>query len=298
MTVQVTVGVVTHDRSVLFANMLEHLKATIRACRHSVAVLIVNNSGADSHRMVSDLVEQSGLSELCPTTVVDSPENNIATGRNVVIDHCRTRLLAFIDDDEYPRLNWLTNLVDQQLLGLGDMVAGPTLPVYPKSAAAWVKEIDLHNVRGRKTGDVIRRSGSGNCLLDLEAIGEARFDHAFGLTGGEDANFFESLTRRGHKLVWCAEAVVDESITEDRSTVRYSVFRFIKQGNNFSRLMLVDASLGERVWFRARGAVLALVGIVCGALLLPFSPRGCARCWKGGFTNLGKLVSLRDGLYG
>jgi len=243
MTVEVTVGVVTHERSSLFEHMLEHLCLSVSACPYPVTVLVVNNSGPGENRVARDLLDRSGLSRFCSVRLLDSPENNISTGRNLIIDSCKTQHLAFIDDDEYPEAEWLTSLVNQQLEGLGSMVGGPIVPVYPPEAPAWVREIDLHNTRGLSTGDVIRRTATGNCLLDLTAVGEIRFDHAFGLTGGGDANFFETLTRRGSKLIWCAHAVVKETISEDRATARYSIFRFIKQGNNFRRVMFVDASL-------------------------------------------------------
>jgi len=109
---------------------------------------------------------------------------------------------------------------------------------------------------------------------------------------------FETLARCGKTLMWCSEAIVDETITEKRGAARYAIFRFIKQGNNFSRFMLIDVGLAGRCWFRARAAGLAFVGIVGGAVLLPVNPRLCAHWWKGGFTNLGKVVRLRSSLYG
>lgn len=298
MTAHVTVGVITYDRSALFANMLSHLREAVRSCSSRITVLVVNNSGAEANSKIAGQIADSGLAEVCEVQLIDSPENNISVGRNLALDSCTTRYLAFIDDDEYPRADWLEKLIGQQLLGAGDMVGGPIVPVYPETAPAWVREIDLHNIAGLATGDVLRRTATGNCLLDLHAIGNHRFDREFGLSGGGDAMFFESLSRKGHKLIWCADAIVDETITEDRATARYAIYRFVKQGNNFARLMLVDASWLTRFLFRARAAVLSVVGILGGLVLYPFSAGKCARWWKGGFTNLGKLVRLRSGLYG
>jgi len=36
---------------------------------------------------------------------------NISIGRNLILDLSETNLVAFIDDDEYPRVDWLTKLV-------------------------------------------------------------------------------------------------------------------------------------------------------------------------------------------
>ena len=298
ITSMVTVGVVTHERSDLFANMLEHLRETIRVCPYPVSVLVVNNSGTSTHDAVAQLLKGSDLASLCAVRLVDSPENNISIGRNLILDLSETNLVAFIDDDEYPRVDWLTKLVDLFEHRDCDMVGGPIMPVYPETTPRWVQHIDLHNVRGMKTGDVIRRTATGNCLVSRDAIGEYRFDPAFGLSGGGDAHFFETLARCGKTLMWCSEAIVDETITEKRGAARYAIFRFIKQGNNFSRFMLIDVGLAGRCWFRARAAGLAFVGIVGGAVLLPVNPRLCAHWWKGGFTNLGKVVRLRSSLYG
>lgn len=297
-TLNVTVGVVTHERSALFKKMLAYLKASIEACTHDIVVLVVNNSGTDAHDTVRSLIDQSGVRDICSVRLIDSPENNISVGRNLIIDECETQYLAFIDDDEYPREQWLQRLIDQQALGIGQMVAGPVLPIYPTGTAKWIREIDLHNRRGRSTGDVIRRSGSGNCLLDLEAIGDSRFKHGYGRTGGGDGAFFEEQYQRGLKLVWCAEALIDEVITPDRSTWRYAIFRFIKQGNNYARYYVGDESRMTQLTFRIRAAAFALLEIPCGLFVYPFSATRCAWFWKRGFIHLGQVIPLKRDLYG
>jgi len=296
--VALSVGVVTHDRSALFADMLGHLLTAVRHHDGPVSVIVVNNSGPPARAVVQGLIDRSGLARHGPVTLIDSPRNDIAVARNLVLEACETRLLAFIDDDEYPCAGWLAHLAAQQAESRCAAVAGPIVPVYPPGTPRWVRQVDLHNMHGHATGDTLRRAASGNCLLDLQRIGDDRFDVAFGLTGGEDADFFERLSRRGERLVWCAEARVEETITTERATARYTLSRFLMQGGSFARVMLRDATLATRAVFYARALVLAPVGILGGLLLWPFHPRRCARGWKGGFTNLGKLLGRRGARYG
>ena len=252
----VTVGVVTYERSELFAQMLDYLATSIRACTFPVDLVVVNNSGPVARADVLAVLDRSAIAEVCTVRLLDSAENNISIGRNLALDGCRTRLLAFLDDDEYPRPDWLSRLVACQASGVGQLVGGPILPVFPDAAPRWVKAIDLHNARGLATGDIIRRTATGNCLLDTAVLDGHRFDPAFGRSGGGDAHFFETLSRRGHTLVWCAEAIVEETISAERATARFALFRFIKQGNNFSRFMLAmrrgcvvySLGLGPQFW--------------------------------------------------
>lgn len=60
--------------------------------------------------------------------------------------------------------------------------------------------------------------------------GEEWFDPAFGRTGGEDSDFFRRQFARGHRFVWCDEAVVFEAVPPDRWTLRFHITRAWRSG--------------------------------------------------------------------
>jgi hypothetical protein len=51
------------------------------------------------------------------------------------------------------------------------------------------------------------------------------FDPRLGLTGGEDTLFIRQLLRGGRKIVWCAEAVIWETIPSEKLEARYLLRR-------------------------------------------------------------------------
>jgi len=303
-TTGLTVGVITHERSRLFADLLGHLRGAVihlhgrlpdvGQCR----LLVVNNSGAASRSTVDALVSESAIGEVCTVTIVDSPENNISVGRNLVLEHAKTRWLVFVDDDEYPEPQWLYALLEQQRLSGSAVVAGPIEPVYPPGTPRWVAALDLHNKGNLKTGDRVRRVATGNCLLDLPQIGDHRFDRAFGLSGGSDALFFDQLAERGLHVVWREDAIVHETIPAARTGSRYMMFRCMTQGHNYKRVVLRDAAWPERGLFFLKATLVAPVSLLVGGVALPLDSQLSARWLKRGFTNLGKLLRPSRRLYG
>ncbi len=299
-------GVITHDRSSLFGNLLIHLRVAV-AYVHAHAgdvdigqcsVLVINNSGAHSHHAVRKLVDESGVEDVCPVIIIDSPENNIAVGRNLVLDRVQSRWLVFVDDDEYPIADWLCKLSLRQQISGSAVVAGPIEPVYPEGTPKWVAAVDLHNIGDLKTGDRPPRVATGNCLLDMKQIGDQRFDPEFGLSGGSDALFFEQLADRGLHIVWQEDAIVHETIPVSRATSRYMMFRCMTQGQNFKRVVLRKAGLTQQMAFLLKAVIVAPVGLLVGILMLPANERVAALWLKRGFTNLGKLIKPSKRLYG
>jgi len=299
-----TVGVITHDRSSLFGNLLVHLKIAIEYAHSEdidfgkCSLLVVNNSGSGMRYVVQKIVDESGIADACSVKIIDSPENNIAVGRNLVLESTLSRWLVFVDDDEYPIADWICKLYYRQQISGSATTAGPIEPVYPNGTPEWVAAVDLHNKGNLKSGDQLRRVATGNCLLDMEQIGTHRFDPEFGLTGGSDALFFEQLADRGLYVVWQEDAIVHETIPASRASSSYMIFRCMTQGQNFKRVVLRKASFSRQILFTLKALIVAPVSLVVGTLALPISAQFSALWLKRGFTNLGKLVRPSRRLYG
>lgn len=298
MSHPVTVGVLTHKRADTFEAMLMHLKIAIEQYSGECSFIVVNNSGTESHSLVAGIVERSGIENTCPTRIIDSPENNISVGRNLVLDNAETNLLLFIDDDEYPNADWIDALVKQYDISKTMAIAGPIEPIFPDSAPGWVREVDLHNKGNLKTGDTLARAATGNCLLDLSQVGDVRQDPADGLAGGEDAAFFQKLTSKGKVITWCEEAIVHETVSKERSTSKYMIFRFMKHGQAYKRVVLDDYHGLKYAFALIKAAIVAPVGITLAMITMPFNAKLCSLWMKRGFTNLGKVISRSKPLYG
>lgn len=299
-----TIGVITHDRSSLFSNLLGHLRIAIEHFQRtgiehgSCSVLVVNNSGPESRLTVQKIVDDSSIKDSCVVRVIDSPANNISVGRNLILENTQTQWLIFVDDDEYPVPEWISSLFDQHLKTGCAVVAGPIEPVYPPATPNWVAAVDLHNKGQLKTNDRLRRVATGNCLLDLSQTAGQRFDPAFGLSGGSDALFFDQLAKKGMEVVWREDAIVHETIPESRTSSGYMVFRCMTQGQNFKRVALREAPLPQRLLFLLKALIVAPPSLAIGALALPINSHKAAYWLKRGFTNLGKLIRPTKKLYG
>jgi len=294
----VSIGVITHQRTQSLDKLLNYLKPAIESYSGLCELIIVNNSGPPGRAAVEAVVNASRISDACPVVVADSPMNNIATGRNQVVELVNSPLLVFIDDDEYPTANWLTSMVDALHEWQCDMVAGPIYPVFPDAAPAWVKEIDLHNSRGLKSGDRIDFAASGNFIADMRIFADESFDEAFGRTGGEDTEFFLRSQERGFVMRWCEYARVYEDIPPARATSRYMIRRFVAQGANYRRIMHRRGRTGPMPLFLLRALLVAAVSLPLAALFIVYRPRQAAYWMKRGFSNLGKLALLRQTQYG
>ena len=298
MSHSVTVGVLTHKRATTFASMLDHLKVAVEHYSAECSFIVVNNSGTEANAKVTAIVDDSGIKDACPTRIIDSPINNISVGRNLVLDNAQTKLLLFIDDDEYPDHDWIEALVKQYDISGTMAVAGPIEPIFPDTAPGWVREVDLHNKGNLKTGDTLRRVATGNCILDLSQVGDVRLDPEDGLAGGEDAAFFQKLTSDGKVITWCEEAIVHETVSKERSTAKYMIFRFMKHGQAYKRVVLNSQSSAKLALSLVKAALIAPIGIAMALVTLPFNDRLCSLWMKRGFTNLGKVFSRSRPLYG
>ncbi|MDB4224442.1 glycosyltransferase [Granulosicoccus sp.] len=292
-----SIGVVTHDRALAFSKLLRYLIPAIEQYAHRCEVIVANNSGPSAHDHIESLVNESGLRDICACTVIDSSENNISTGRNIVLRHAQEDHLVFVDDDEYPVPTWLVALAIAMHKYDCKLVAGPILPIFPTDAPQWVRSIDLHNTHGLSSGDRIDYAASGNFLVNRKGVEDVRFGEFFGKSGGEDTEFFLQLKDKGHSLHWCTEAIVYEDIPPSKSTARYMIHRFMTQGRNYRVIMERRGEMGNVWWFTLRAAVLAFICIGIAKTLLYVRPVSAAKWMKRGYSNLGKIIQPDCHLY-
>lgn len=292
-----SIGVVTHDRAVSFAKLLCYLIPAIERYGHSCEVVVANNSGSVAHEHINSLIVDSGLRDVCECRLIDSKQNNISTGRNLILEHAREDHLVFIDDDEYPISTWLVAMVDTMRKLDCSLVAGPIIPVFPSAARGWARYVDLHNSAGLETGDQIDYAASGNFLMNRNEFRSLRFGESLGKSGGEDTAFFLQLKDKGHQLYWCGEGVVYEDIPASKSTEKYMIHRFMTQGRNYRTIKEERGEISNLTVFILRASLLASISVAIAHLLSRVSPSSAARWMKRGYSNLGKFIEPGRDLY-
>ena len=290
--------ITTERRTEAFAKLLAHLPPALERHGGACELVVANNGGTAAHGVVERAVAGSGLRTVCPCTVLDSPKNNIATGRNVALGGAAHERVAFIDDDEYPSPAWLAALADVMTERPCTVVAGPILPVYAESTRRWVRTVDVHNVRGLATFDEVEFAASGNFLIDRRRAPPLVFDEAYGKSGGSDTEFFLRLRDTGATILWAADAVVHEDIPADRSTVRYTLHRCLTQGGNYRRIMRARGRIDSEFRFGARALATFALSLPVGLALIAIG-HGASGTWmKRAFSNLGKIWGRDRLLYG
>jgi glycosyltransferase involved in cell wall biosynthesis len=163
------------------------------------------------------------------------PERSISLARNRTVRNAKGNLIAFIDDDEFPDDDWLTNHYKTLLESGADGVLGPVKPHFDGEAPGWLVKSGLLERKSFKSGEAIRDSRytrTGNVLLWKKLFDEegGSFDPAYGRSGGGDAVFFKRMMENGKKFVWSNEGVVNETVPLERQSRIYYVKRAFTRG--------------------------------------------------------------------
>jgi glycosyltransferase involved in cell wall biosynthesis/GNAT superfamily N-acetyltransferase len=212
------------------------------------------------------------------------PEQNIAMARNRCARNARGNFIAYIDDDEYSKSDWLLQLYRVQKQFSADGVQGPVLPDFPPRAPLWLRRSGLCDRTRWRTGTVtsLGDARTGNVLFrrDLFRDGELWFDPKFGKTGGEDGDFFRRQGNRGAKFYWCDEAITYETVPESRWTLSFYLRRTFRIGTLYAGLI----RRGElpRRWMLAKSLV-----FFCGLMvLIPVLPLTGKRVWSRALVKM------------
>jgi succinoglycan biosynthesis protein ExoM len=167
------------------------------------------------------------------------PKPGVSHARNRCIDEAHGDILTFIDDDEYVGQSWLVNLVSTLDRQQADAVFGPVVPSFDAAPPAWVDATGTHRRARSSTGSAVawKNAQTNNVAFRRALLGAGnRFSVEFAKTGGEDSLFFATAAAAGHRLVWCDEAVVTETVPIERMTKRWVLERAFHGGRTFVRL--------------------------------------------------------------
>lgn len=228
---RITVCIPTYKRPDMLSRCLESLQFQ----KHSgfnYSIVVVDNDVGKSAKRIVDEWKECFAGRLSYDV---EAERNISLARNKAIANSSGDLIAFIDDDEFPEPTWLLNLFMAYKKFSVDGVLGPVIPFYEGAPPKWLVRSGLCVRRIFPTGTILRDTRymrTGNVLFGQHILkgNEVPFDHRFGRTGGEDADFFGRMVREGRSFVWCSEARVYEGVPRERQKVKYFVKRALIRG--------------------------------------------------------------------
>ncbi len=227
----------------------------------SYEILVVDNDPEGSAAPVAGRV--AAASDV-PIRYVHEKRPGISHARNTGVAHAAGRYLAFLDSDEVVGADWLALLLDTLHRFGADAVVGPVLPHFPDGIAIDAYRHFAYTRDARvPTGTTLLRWNIGNSLFDKARCfaGPEPFLPRLGLTGGEDTVFLRQMTRRGCKMVWCAEAVAWEAVPAERLEPDYLLRRAFRgaQTTTFVCAAVKPRELGRALRFMGVGLAQVVV---------------------------------------
>lgn len=289
--------------SVLIASMgRPHLADTLAsvAAAHvpegeAVEVIVADDSKDGS---AFSLVAQLKLA--LSITVLPVAAGNVAVARNACLEAARGEWLIFVDDDETVEPDWLVGHLSAARDFAADAVFGPVFPIYPAGTPDWfVSANPLFGDWGwSNDGQPIGKGRTGNTLIRRSALGDLRFDPAYGRSGGEDDDFFLRFAAAGHRMVVTNRARAREMVPAARATPVYALGRAARTGQLYAQLRLrgQGSLIATRFGLDALAKML-LMGLASAAVR-PFDRARALRLDMRAHNNWGKLKGIRTATIG
>jgi GT2 family glycosyltransferase len=203
--------------------------------------------------------------------------------------------VAMLDDDEWPSPHWLDRFLRVQQQTGADALQGSILFEFGSAPRSWSAGFDGTASIRRPTGPVAMLEGAGNLLFTrdcLEGLKAPWFDPAFGLSGGEDRDFFQRLADAGKRFAWADEAMAYTVVPAARTSLRWMLARAYRIGNSDMRIFLKHRP--KPIARAKEGAKIALTLLLSPVLLVILAavPNRAADVLRRLFRNLGKIAAL------
>ena len=256
----ITVCICTFKRPNLLKRLLDELERQITEGLFNYSVVVADN---DHRQSAKEVVSGFAATSSIPIIYCVEPEQNIALARNRALENAKGDFIAFIDDDEIPRRDWLCNLFKTCNAYGVDGVLGPVKPRFEHKPPQWVIKGKFFERPAYGTGYKMNwpETRTGNLFFRREIFNGINyaFRAEFG-TGSEDVDFFRRMMGNGRIFVWCDNAVVYEIVTPERCKRSYQIRLALLRGGN---------SLKHRVGL-ARKLLKSLIAVPVYCLALPF----------------------------
>ncbi len=228
----------------------------------SFEVLLVDNDGGQSCAPIALHLEREAI---VPFRYAVEPQAGVANARNTAVSLAKGAFIAFLDDDEVAKPNWLADLMAVQQETKADVVFGPIEARLPEAAAeprSYFQNFFSRLLDG-ESRLIDKPYGCGNSLLKRDTVlkGPTPFNPCTNETGGEDDLLWHDVRTWGGTFAWAKDAWVYEDVPESRASWAYLTKRSFAYGHN-TTAQWSDGS--QRSYFQlaysmARGALQTIV---------------------------------------
>lgn len=232
----VCICIPTYKRPFLLNRLLKSVSEQNINDNITFSVVVIDNDRTGSAKQIVNNYKIRGLD----ISYNVEPVKNIAIARNRAIKMSKGQYVVFIDDDEFPEKKWLLLLYNAIKKYDADGVLGPVKPFFEDGTPKWLIKSGICTRPSYFTGKLLNaaQTRTGNVIFDRKIFIEKGlfFDPSFGLSGGEDTDFFRRAIKCGLKFVWCQEASVFENVPPERWTRKFYMKRAYLRGrvNHFA----------------------------------------------------------------
>ena len=304
---RITVATATRRRPRMLADLIQSLQGLAVPQGTELSFVFVEN---DQALTITDLVEDFHKRTGWTARALHEPRQGISHARNAALEAALENgsdWLAFVDDDEQVRHDWLRLLWAGAKEAGAQLAGGPVVPVAPAMGCNDnEKDVLAYYERAAAVNDARKAAAmaagkrfdleTNNWIVDLRAVEAAqlRFDPDFGLSGGEDTDFSRRAHKAGLVLAWIPNAIVTEEIPPERLTSAFISER--ARAQSITKFHMLKAE-------NPRGALLkAVVQIVSkglsGAVRIALSPVLGSYSYHRGVRALGIAQGFRAGMRG
>lgn len=297
---EVVIAVPTFRRPKSLARLLAALERLETEARITVVVADNDAEGRQGY----DYCRELCIRYRWPLDPVVAAERGIAQARNVLVARALTypeaQFVAMLDDDEWPSPQWLDELLRAQGWTGADVVEGSILFDLPPGAQSWGADFDGLRSMRRPSGPADMLEGAGNILVTracLVGMAAPWFDPAFGLTGGEDRDFFERVKAAGGRFAWADEAVAYAAVPATRTSLKWMFERAYGIGNAEMRVFLKHQPRAAARCCEYLKIALALLLTPLLFVILAAAPNRAADALRRLFRNAGKLSAVMGWRY-
>ena len=261
----VAICVSTFDRNGPLTRLLEHLLAVADFSADSVklGIAIADDNTDGRAKAVADAF--ADRFELGIRYVPVNAQNiSLARNASLAAGGEIADFVVLTDDDCMPPKSWLSELLAMQLSTDADIVTGPFELVAAEGSPDWYFD------QGLEGASVVYADGSipphgctANALIRtgfLAAHPDVRFRTDYGKTGGEDMVFFHSAEVAGAVHRYARNAMMQEDLPLERTTMRFAVGKNFWFGNN---MVVINSTTKEFPSWRMflRGLKAAIVSL-------------------------------------
>jgi glycosyltransferase involved in cell wall biosynthesis len=203
--------------------------------------------------------------------------------------------IAFIDDDEWPEVQWLDELLAVARREHAEIVGGPVRPRFAAPVPGWIERGGFFEIGPYRDGTPTTFIATNNALVSAAAVRRHgwRFSPVFNFMGGEDQHFFLRAVEQDCRAVTAGGAIVWETVSPDRTNARWLLRRKFRMGTTLATIDLLRSN-GWSPRLRRVGKAAGRIALGCCQLplALPGGKAGLVKALGNAAWGLGSLAGL------